>query len=61
MLTYPRSSLAPGSAEPELTSLTAIALEPLQSPSSEMLSVVPSQASRLCGRSLDWIEIVSGA
>jgi hypothetical protein len=59
--TYPHANLTPGSAENELTSLSEIALEPRQSPSSELISVEPRQAARLCGRELDWIEIVTGS
>jgi hypothetical protein len=58
-LTYPGANLTPGSAEPELTSLAEIALEP-QSPNSELLTVAPQQAGLLCGRPLDWIELVTG-
>jgi hypothetical protein len=57
-LAYPHSDLTPGSGENELTSLSAIALEPRQSPRSELISVKPGQAAQLCGRPLDWIEIV---
>jgi hypothetical protein len=59
-LTYPHADLTPGSGENEFTSLSAIALQP-QSPPSELIEVAPQQASRLCGRPLDWIEIVTGA
>jgi hypothetical protein len=57
-ISYPHSDLTPGSGENELTSLTAIALEPLEYPVTEMLKVAPDQAKTLCGRPLDWIEIV---
>jgi hypothetical protein len=60
-LTYPRANLTPGSAENQLTSLDAIALEPEQSPASELISASPARASELCGRSLDWIEIVTAS
>jgi hypothetical protein len=60
-LTYPHPDLGPGSGLGEFTSLSAIALEPLQSPPREMISVPPQQAQRLCGRPLDWIELVTGA
>jgi hypothetical protein len=56
--TYPHPSLAPGSGLGEFTYLAEIILEPLQSPSSTLLEVAPAQASTLCGRQLDWIEIV---
>jgi hypothetical protein len=56
--TYPHADLTPGSGNNESTFLTAIALQP-QSPRSELISVSPRQATRLCGRSLDWIELVT--
>jgi hypothetical protein len=58
-LRYPHSGIAPGSGDNSLTSLSAIVLQPLQSPASELIHLAPSQAKRLCGRSLDWIEIVT--
>jgi hypothetical protein len=57
-LTYPHSDLTPGSGNNSYTSLTAISLQP-QSPPSELITVTPQQASQLCGRPLDWIEIAS--
>jgi hypothetical protein len=60
VLTYPHADLTPGSGENEFTSLAAIALEP-QSPASELIPVAPQQAARLCGRPLDWIELVTVA
>ena len=57
-LTYPKADLTAGSGDTELTSLSAIALEP-QSPPSELITVSAAQARTLCGRSLDWIEIVA--
>ncbi|HEY3865833.1 MAG TPA: hypothetical protein VGL54_07095 [Solirubrobacteraceae bacterium] len=59
-LTYPHAGLAPGSGDNELTSLSAIVLQPQNSPSA-LIEVAPRQASRLCGRPLDWIEIVARA
>ncbi|MGA2321922.1 MAG: hypothetical protein ABSG95_14500 [Solirubrobacteraceae bacterium] len=59
-LTYPHPDLTPGSGENTLTSLSAIALVPRQSPASELISVGPRQAAQLCGRPLDWIEVVTG-
>jgi hypothetical protein len=60
-LTYPHADLGPGSGLDEFTSLNAIALEPRQRPTREMISVAPQQAAQLCGRPLDWIELVTGA
>jgi hypothetical protein len=57
-LAYPHADLTPGSGDNAFTSLSAIALVP-QGPPSELLSVPPGQAARLCGRPLDWIEIVA--
>jgi hypothetical protein len=56
--TYPHADLTPGSGFNEFTSLTAIALQPT-SPPGELIEVSPRQAARLCGRPLDWIELVS--
>jgi hypothetical protein len=57
VLTYPHSNLTPGSGENELTSISAITLQP-QMPAGELIEVAPQQYSRLCGRTLDWIELV---
>jgi len=60
-VTYPNASLAPGSADGEYySSLFAIALAP---PSSQMhyVEVTPAHAQSLCGRSLDWLEVVAPA
>ena len=57
VLTYPHIDLAPGGDDNEFTSLSAITLQP-QSPPSELVSVSPAQATQLCGRPLDWIELV---
>jgi hypothetical protein len=57
VLTFPHADLTPGSGDHEFTSLSAITLEP-QSPASELIGVPPPQAARLCGRPLDWIELV---
>jgi hypothetical protein len=58
VLTYPHSDLTPGSGDNELTSLSAIMLQP-HTPAGELLSLPPRQAVRLCGRPLDWIELVT--
>jgi hypothetical protein len=57
-LTYPHPDLTPGSGDNQLTSLNAILLEPQQSPATELIRVAPRAATTLCGRPLDWIEIV---
>ena len=60
-LTYPHPDLSPGAGNNTYTILDEIALDPLQSPAREMLTVAPAAAKLLCGRPLDWIEIVAGA
>jgi len=58
--TYPHVDLTPGSGWNQGTTLSGILLEPLQSPPSELITVRPAQARSLCGRPLDWIELVTG-
>ena len=65
-ITYRGSDLAPGGAdyEPDYTQLASIALSPPEYPSTvaaRMLTVAPGNARSLCGRSLDWIEVVTPA
>jgi hypothetical protein len=59
-LAYPHAGLSPGSGDHEFTSLSAITLQP-QSPRSAMIEVSASESKRLCGRPLDWIELVTGS
>lgn len=56
-LQYPSADLTPGSGA-SLNKLTSIVLQPLQLPRTELLTVAPDKASTLCGRTLDWIELV---
>ncbi|HEY2282994.1 MAG TPA: hypothetical protein VGH60_05520 [Solirubrobacteraceae bacterium] len=58
-LTYPHSDLTPGSGDNQQTSLAAISLQPLSRPPAQLLRVAPAKARSLCGRSLDWIELVA--
>jgi hypothetical protein len=69
--TYPEAGLAPGSGEylgmseywaaaSRWTSLMGVELQPLDFPQSALLSVDPEHASTLCGRPLEWVEIVRG-
>jgi hypothetical protein len=58
-LTYPHAGLTPGSGNNTYTSLSEIALQPLQIPVTRMLRVTPAHARSLCGRPLDWIEITA--
>ena len=65
---YHSADLTPGSGETlgngkfaresHHTLLAAIVLEPLQHPPSELISVRPAEARSLCGRPLNWVEIV---
>ncbi len=58
-LSFPHADLTPGSGDNQQTSLAAISLQPLSRPSTQLLTVAPAKARRLCGRSLDWIELVA--
>jgi len=61
-ITYPPADIwTPGTGNNEYTTLQEIALQPLQTPREQMLSVAPQQATALCGRPLDWIEVVTPA
>jgi hypothetical protein len=60
-LTYPRSDLAPGSGDNTDTTLNEIALQPLERPQTTLLSATPADARSLCGRMLDWVEVVAPA
>jgi hypothetical protein len=58
-LTYPHSDLTPGSGDNQQTSLAAISLQPVSRPPTRLLTVAPAKARSLCGRSLDWVELVA--
>src|SRR5207244_9521965 len=59
-LAYPHADpFTPGSGDEEFTNLGAIVLQPQESPSAELIAVDPRQATQLCGRPLDWIELVA--
>jgi hypothetical protein len=60
-LTYPHANLTPGSGDNASTELTSIVLQPLDSPRTRLVSVAPAGARELCGRSLDWVEVVAPA
>jgi hypothetical protein len=59
-LTFPGSNLSPGSGDSAFTELTALALEPIAPPQQLLVRAPGRQADSLCGRSLDWIEVVRG-
>jgi hypothetical protein len=58
-LTYPHADLTPGSGDNQQTRLAAISLQPLSRPSATLLRVAPARARSLCGRSLDWVELLA--
>jgi hypothetical protein len=58
-ITYPRAGLGPGSGDNSYTTLDEIAFQQLERPATQTLQVPPSQAGTLCGRPLDWIEVVA--
>jgi hypothetical protein len=60
-ITYPEADLTPGSGNNANTILSEITFEPLGSPGTRMLTVSPANAQTLCGRSLDWIDVVAPA
>jgi hypothetical protein len=68
-LTHPGPSLAPGTGNdvPRTTSsiiqttLTAIILEQAAPAAGDLVTLRPQQATSLCGKSLDWIEVVRPA
>ena len=61
-ITYPPADVwLPGSGNNNLTTLSAILLEPVRWPHAGMVRVPPARARSLCGRSLDWIEVVRPA
>jgi hypothetical protein len=67
--TYPHADLTPGSGETlgngafasdaRFTSLLAVVLQPLDSPPTELISASPAETRGLCGRPLEWVEVVS--
>jgi hypothetical protein len=59
--TYPAASLAPGGGWNFYTALDAVVLEPLQYPQRELIGVPPAEVSSLCGRPLNWVEIVANS
>ena len=59
ILRYPGSDLTPGSDNNASTQLQTIALAK-ELPRPQRVTVSPDQARELCGRPLDWVEIVVG-
>jgi hypothetical protein len=59
-LRYPSAGIGPGAGDNIYTELEEVALQP-STPAPKLVSYTPSQATALCGQSLDWIEIVKNA
>jgi len=57
-LTYPKSGLAPGDGDPLLTTLDSVVFAPITPGLGQLTTVSPQQATSLCGKSVDWIEVV---
>ena len=57
-LTYPKVGLGPGTGDQLLTTLTAVVFAPVPQGVGQLTTVSPRQASSLCGKSVDWIEVV---
>jgi hypothetical protein len=58
-LTYPKAGLAPGSGDPLLTTLTSVVFAPITQGLGQLTTVSPADATSLCGKSVDWIEVVA--
>jgi hypothetical protein len=57
-LTYPPSGLAPGSGDELRSVVTSVVLAPVADAAGRLVRVVPRRAGELCGKSVDWIEVV---
>ena len=57
---YPKAGIGPGAGDNQFTELDEVALQPT-APAPQMLTVPAAQAQTLCGKSLDWIELVKNA
>jgi hypothetical protein len=58
-ITYPSAGIGPGAGDNNYTSLNDIAFQPLDDPTSRMIRTAPGSARSLCGRPLDWIDVVA--
>ncbi|MEA2371450.1 MAG: hypothetical protein QOH12_1844 [Solirubrobacteraceae bacterium] len=56
--TYPKVGLGPGTGDQLLTTLSAVVFAPVPQGLGQLTTVSPRQASSLCGKSVDWIEVV---
>jgi hypothetical protein len=53
--------LEPGSGWSLYNALNGIILQPTQFPASELIHAAPAEAGKLCGRPLNWIDVVKSA
>jgi hypothetical protein len=60
-LTYPKAGLGPGTGDPLFTTLTSVVFAPITQGDGQLTTVSPQQATSLCGKSVDWIEVVAPA
>jgi hypothetical protein len=58
-LTYPRAGLAPGSGDELLSTLDSVVLAPITPGIGQLTTLSPRDATELCGKSVDWIEVVA--
>jgi hypothetical protein len=58
-LTYPKAGLGPGTGDPLLTTLTSVVFAPIVRGEGQLTTVTPHDATSLCGKSVDWIEVVA--
>jgi hypothetical protein len=59
-VTYPGADpLVPGDGDELGTMLASVVLEPVAAESGQLVTVSPADATRLCGQSVDWIEVVA--
>jgi hypothetical protein len=59
-LTYPKSGLGPGDGDPLSTRLDSVVFAPITQGVGQLTTVNPQQAATaLCGKSVDWIEVVA--
>jgi hypothetical protein len=58
-LTYPKAGLGPGSGDELQTTLNSVVLAPITKGLGQLTRVSPAQATSLCGKSVDWIEVVA--
>jgi hypothetical protein len=58
-LTYPKAGVGPGAGDRLFTTLSSVVLAPITPGLGQLTRVAPAQATGLCGKSVDWIEVVA--